>query len=422
MKNQFVHTTEMKTFTANQWMLIDLATQFGNDKDTFEHRLAFGRELFEEIKFGSDMTHWIAEADEPALFTKGIIAVEDVLAGKPTGHVIGHDAAASGPQLLSVLTHCKTGMINTGALNTGETPDLYTTIYGEMPNDGSKSRTMVKKATVPYVYGSDAAPENVFGDDKELFTEAYQKTVPMAYLIRKILINAWNNDALAHDYDMPNGNHVHLECRGLVEYKGHYGDYTYTYLTSVNRPLIRGEDEGTKSLVANVTHSYDAFVVEELDQRCNYVSDKVEKQILAIESHLALGEHIQSGDHSCLELLHMEKCWKKFNFLSVAGLDYVKENNLYSVSEDYLKALLVKAKELLKYPSFETFSVHDEFKCSPVHMNHMRKVYNQILAETYLSTWLLDTIETLTGKRYTWDEPVDMEIYETLLNSEYAIG
>jgi hypothetical protein len=52
----------------------------------------------------------------------------------------------------------------------------------------------------------------------------------------------------------------------------------------------------------------------------------------------------------------------------------------------------------------------------------MREVYNQIIAESYLSTWLLDVIEDLTGDSYEWDEPTDEEIYNQLLDSDYAIG
>lgn len=64
----------------------------------------------------------------------------------------------------------------------------------------------------------------------------------------------------------------------------------------------------------------------------------------------------------------------------------------------------------------------DEFKCGLNHVERMREVYNQIIAESYLSTWLLDVIEDLTGDRFEWDEPTDMEIYNELLQSNYAIG
>ena len=139
-------------YTAKQWVLIDSGSQFGLDKKHFHERLAFGREVLDMVKEGQDMTSWIEKADEPEMFAKSLLTIQDALEGKPNGHLIGLDAASSGPQILSVLGRCEVGMRNTGALG-NEVPDLYTTLYEGMEGD-SLTRAQVKNATIPFVYGS----------------------------------------------------------------------------------------------------------------------------------------------------------------------------------------------------------------------------------------------------------------------------
>ena len=426
LNNFMTNNTAMDTYSSKQWVLIDAASKYGMDKDTYPERLSWGRELLEDIRNGSDCQGWIETAKEPALFCKAIIAIQDILADATTGHVIGLDAAASGPQLLSIMTHCETGMRNTGALNTGSVPDLYTTIYKNMITQSLElSRDQVKKATVPFVYGSDQAPDNVFGSAAPDFVEAYERTVPLAAMVRTILINAWDESAYFYQYYLPDGALVHLECRINDDFKGNtMGNYSYTYRCAVNRPL-KSYEKGAKSLVANVTHSCDAFVVREIGARCDYNTKLIKTAITAIESHMESefkDAEYDAGEHANLELILLEKLWKKFNFLSVTAIELIRNGNLHGLSDEYLLALSEKAHWMLEYNSFRIFTIHDEFKCSPNNIERMRQVYNSIIAELYKSTWLLDTMETLTGNSYSWTEPTKEEIYIELLNSNYAIG
>lgn len=412
----------MKTYTPKQWLLIDLASKHGMDKNTYDERLMWGREVLEQLRLGSDGHEFIYSADEPALFAKALLAIKDTLLGQPTGHVVGLDAAASGPQLLSVLTHCETGMRNTGALNSGSVPDLYTLIQNNMQTTEKKDRDLVKQATIPYVYGSDVSPITVFGDDADKFVEAYEATVPYAAFVRRVLLDAWDESAYFYEYSMPDGAIVYLECKINDDFKGTMNGYTYTYRCSVNRP-IKLKEKGSKALGANVTHSMDAFVVREIGARCHYNTVHITRVVNRLEAQLQMTD-IESGERSDLELHKLQALWERYNFLSVAALDVIstKHNNLGSLSTEYLTALLEKAKWLLEYPSFQLFTIHDEFKCSPNHVERMRKVYNSIIAELYKSPWLFCVIEDLTGQSYEWSDPIDEDIYQQLLNAEYAIG
>lgn len=405
----------MQHYTPAQWALIDLATQYGNDKDLYDDRLRFGREIMESIKENT-WSDWLDECENPALFTKGVYAVKDILEGKFTSHDIGLDAAASGPQLLSILLHCRVGMENTGALNTGRVPDVYTRIHENTTIIGVE-RKEVKAAAVPFAYGSDAKPLQIFGEAKVAeFEAAYEKTLPEAYWARKTLINAWNPKALYHEVELPDGYVAHMESRGIKEYRAEIFGYRYTYQCQENRPLKKGE-KGTKALAANVTHGYDGFVVRELDNRCNYDVNTVRYAIEAIDNHLEHG-----SEYEFEPFLNVQRLALRHNFISVANLDNIRMNSLAGADRTYLERLRTKAVGLLMNESFPTYSIHDEFKCHLNHVERMREVYNEIIAESYLSTWLLDVIEDLTGDRYEWEEETDLEIYNELLQSNYAIG
>ena len=80
----------MQTFTAIDYLKIDLATTFGLSDLSWDDRLAW----FEENE--GNLAALVADADEPACFLSGVMAYEDYKAGVPSGHLCGWDATASG--------------------------------------------------------------------------------------------------------------------------------------------------------------------------------------------------------------------------------------------------------------------------------------------------------------------------------------
>ena len=80
----------MQTFTAFEYIKIDIANSMGLDKETYQTRL----DWFEANKH--QLHALVNQAEEPAQFYAGILAYEDTLAGKPIGYLVGQDATASG--------------------------------------------------------------------------------------------------------------------------------------------------------------------------------------------------------------------------------------------------------------------------------------------------------------------------------------
>jgi hypothetical protein len=401
----------MEKYTASQWLLIDAASQYGMDKKTYQERYTFGLKLLAGIKAGKDMESYIDEASEPALFTKAIFAIQDVLQGKPTGHTVGLDAVNSGPQLLSCLLNDSIGMRNTGIINTGVVPDGYTMIKEAMGVD--VERKAVKIATVPYIYGSKEKHVEVFGEkDAIKFEEAYKAILPEADWVRKILLKAWDSKALFHEWELPNGFVAHIKCIGTSMYEFDFMGTKLNFLCDKNEPL-----KYSASLPANVTHSYDAFVVAEMDAVCNYNEGQVREAIDAINDHLENG-----SKYTNTKLANLCKLAKEFKYVSLYAMNHIKQGAMEGICEEYLVELRDELIELLNQPSFEIFTIHDQFNCSPIHVNTMRMHYNKILAKTYKSDWMLATLERLTGDEYSYNKPFNPNIYDQILESDYAIN
>lgn len=402
----------MSIFTPAQWCLIDLASQYGMDKKPFEERLQFGREMLEEIKLGKDMSTYITEAESPECFALRILTIQDILEGKPCGHPLGLDAASSGPQILSVLCRCAIGMSNTGVMGT-TVPDLYTTIYHNMETEKKRSRSQVKKACVPYVYGSTNAPELVFGDDALAFERAYAAAVPMAATVREILLSAWNPTATHHTWVLPDGHVAHVPVTDSIIYEGaQMGTKSYHFIET---QLIT-KDIGM-SLPANVTHSFDSYIARELSERANYDEDHLRSVKAAIADHRANG-----SEYSNEKLLELQALSTKFKMVSIEGAVHVFRNGLKDIEDWYIDALSNLVDACLSRPSFQVRMIHDEFQCLPNHVNNMKQIYNDVLVEGYDGDWLFAVIQALTGRdfRMLRAEP-DEAIRQQIRHNMYAI-
>jgi len=333
-------------------LLIDLASQYGHSKLLYRDRLSFGRELLPLItdtpinKLKDVMGDYIKKAKDPEMFCTALIAIHDAINGIPSGFMIGLDASSSGPQLLSLLTRCLTGMRNTGAINTGEVPQLYKIIQGHM---GDFPIDQVKKATIPHMYGSSVAPKNVFGEDVPKFIAACLKTVPGAEWAKNILIGAWDPTTTYHEWELPDGGIAHVKCITTKDYKGKFNGYTYTYRTQIISAIQEGK--GTKSLAANVTHSYDGFIVRELQRRCNYNPAQV-KMALSMLDHPAEPTHHQLALQKC------EKRANKYQFVSVVALEHICPTGVANASYAYLDKLRALFTSMLEYPPHEVRCIH----------------------------------------------------------------
>lgn len=80
----------MKTFTPFEYLLIDVANQYGLDKKLYEQRIEWAMNNLDKLET------LVNEAETPNMYWKAVDAVRCAQGGIPTGHLVGFDSAASG--------------------------------------------------------------------------------------------------------------------------------------------------------------------------------------------------------------------------------------------------------------------------------------------------------------------------------------
>ena len=282
----------MQTYTGLEYLKIDIANQFGGslDKEQFETRIAWVDEndaYLEELIHSADQKH------QPQ-YLAAVMAYRDTQNGLPTGHLVGLDACASGPSLMACLTGCVVTAKNTGLIGK-KRMDLYTVCTDAMSNIlGSVveiDRKLVKKAQMPFFYGSKARPKEIFvdgSDEYHAFHEANEEVAPGACKLLYVLLASWQDYALSHTWVLPDGFEVY--CPTMVSVietveNSELDGAKVNYIHDVNKGIERGE-KGSLAVAANAIHSCDGFVVREMTRRCNYDINELNSSIKLIKDEL----------------------------------------------------------------------------------------------------------------------------------------
>lgn len=413
-------------YTGAEWLLVDIASRYGMDKDHFDVRIEWAKELIPLVKAATSesmltilMKPYIDKADEPAMFCGAILALWDTINGRVSTWQVGMDAASSGPQLLSVLLKDLVGMEHTGILGT-HVPDLYTAVTVDMnAHGGHIERKIVKKGIIPHVYASEREPKKVFKKEYPRFLKSYKNTVKKAQEASDFMVSAWNPFVTEHTWTMPDGAHIRVPV--LVQQKKTLplGKHTFEFIYEELGTVKRGS-QGTKSLSANTTHSYDAYMLRELNRRANYDPEHIKRCLRRLETRDTACCRSSSDNDRLLEL---EGLFFSFNQVSAVAFEYIDEANAGWITPEYTTALVALAKSMLSRKPFEVSNIHDEFKCLPNHVTHMKYIYNQLICDTYLSNWWTKTAEHLTGTDVSFmADAVNTQVLPEIMQAAYSIG
>ena len=390
----------MQEFTGFEYLLIDVANQYGKDKLLFEERIQWARDNLDVLE-----SH-INDADTPALYLKACQAIRKAQQGIPTGHLVGMDAACSGVQLMSVLTGCMVGAEATGLVDPNKRADAYSECTNNMQMVLGTSfhveRADAKDALMKSMYGSTAVPERIFGEDTpELaaFYKAAEMTAPGAWALLQELLAAWQPYALVHEWQLPDGFEAKVKVMNTKEIRIEvdeldHASFTYAFEQNV------GSKKGL-SLAANTIHSVDAYVARTMHRRLNY-----DPQVLAYASWLLETEVLKrefaeySEDVEDATLQYYLDLYESSKMADVVILPYLTSENVGNLSYNHLKHLNHIVGLMEKHEPFELVTVHDDFKCHPNNVNHMRFMYKEILAELAeadLLTWMFRSILKCDG-------------------------
>ena len=399
-----------QSFTGREYLKIDIANNFGLDKDEWDDRIAW----FDNNEPNLELM--IKKAEEPALYAAGVAAWRNVQKGGVNHYPISLDATSSGIQLLSCLTGDRKGAELCNVVDIGTRADAYTIQYNRMLDktggDSRIDRKDTKNAIMTAFYGSEATPKRVFGEGSLLqcFTETMEEGAPYAWELNQKMLAIWNPDADHYSWIMPNNFHVNIKVMSVVTETVHFLDKPYDVSYTMQMPIERG-----RSLCANLTHSVDGMVVSEMELRCNHNPQQIAylRQTIGMYSH-------GSASVATVEDRLVKELWSHYEesgFLSARILDYITMDNVKHVDGNVVLELI----ESLPAKPFEILPIHDCFRCLPNYGNDLRRQYNQILSEIARSNLLSFLISQIMGRVITINKG-DPDLWKDVLEANYALS
>ena len=250
----------MQTFTGREYLLIDIASRFGMDRDTWGERLAWANDNYHDLEF-------ITNPKEGILYRKAVRALRLVDKGKPTNHIMGLDATASGLQVMACLSGChKTGS-EVNLINDGIRHDVYGSIGAYMADKLGKpfSRDEMKDPLMTTFYGSTRQPAIIFGKGTpalQAYYEVIQTRLMGAWRVLQVIQAHWNPNATHHEWTLMDGHTAFVPVTGTVEKSLEIDELRHLRMSY--RTELLGTLPQSRALAANVVHSIDGWVCRQM--------------------------------------------------------------------------------------------------------------------------------------------------------------
>lgn len=384
----------MLKFTGLEYIKIAIANAYGLDKLTWNQRIKWVDEQ-------KDLSKLISKADEPYQYISAIYAMEDALAGKPTGYVMGLDACSSGIQIMALCSGDLVAAEHCALINTGTRKDIHQTIKDNMI-DNPFTRKNLKDVTMKVMYGSKAEPKKVLKDPKYIssFYTTVRQYLPECIKLLKIMLDSHSPTATEYSWALPDDHVVKVPVLKTVNYKIQLpalDNVPFVHKVKENKPV-----DYDVSLAANIIQSIDAYIARELLLRCNYSSAKLLNTIRIIDN-----------------FVQKEVEWD--GAVSITRAYTLSARNLLSYTIGELCALRKLCNDLLDQPQFEALAVHDKFFCSPNYMNVLRKHTIDIYAELAESNIMENILKSINGKDFKYTKK-QTNLGELIRKSEYIIS
>jgi hypothetical protein len=423
----------MQKFTGLQYLKLDIASNFGLDKKTWDERL----DWFEAHK---DCLHeMLATAETPALYFAGVKAYEAAMAREASGYPISLDATSSGFQILAALTGDRKAaelcnVVPTQIDGVTKRADAYTGVYNIMlerlayddqpaavtlaekaghakPKAPSKiKRDDCKTAIMTALYGSSAEPKRVFGEGNQLavFYQVMEELAPAAWELNQAFLGMWDPEALINSWVLPDNFHVHVKVMAKITERVHFMDEPFDTERKINAPTEEG-----RSLGANTIHSLDGMIVREMARRCNYDMATVSRVWMALDGVGSIGE--DADDQMVMTLWGH---YKESGYLSARILDHLYVDNIDLVDE----SLIIELLNSLPQRPFEVISIHDCFRCLPNYGNDLREQYNLQLMLIAKSKLLQFLVRQILNRDDLKVAPLDADLWKEIADTEYALS
>lgn len=414
----------MQKFTGSQYLKIDIASNFGLDKKTWNERISWFDNNHHRLM------ELMPKADNPALFFAGIQAWEAFKQGKPSGYPISLDATSSGMQILACLTGDRKAaelcnvvkyVADHGGLDfspeaEAERRDGYTVIYNYMVDQIGENakieRDDVKQAIMTSLYGSQAVPKEVFGEGilLQVFYNTMKALAPAAWELNEAFIDMWDSEALINSWVLPDNFHVHVKVMARIEETVHFMNQPFETFKNVNQATEKG-----RSLGANVTHSIDGMIVREIGRRCNYDPERIDQVWRVIESDEPV--YLDGYEHESM-VKTLWNHYKESGYLSARILDHLDSVTMELVDRDRIIDLLGSLPDV----PFQVLMIHDAFRCLPNYGNDLREQYTIQLAAIAKSNMLQYLIRQILKRPDIQIGKLDEDMWKDVMDNEYSLS
>lgn len=399
----------MDLFTPKEYLAISIANSFGLDKQTWQARLSWFQDNEERLETLVD------QAKEPAQYMAGLIALQDVLDGKPIGHMISLDATSSGCQLLSVLSQDRISASRCNVIDTGNREDAYQGLYKLLQDEYGVTEVITpaqaKQAVMTALYSSREVPARVFGSEVHKFWDALAKFLPGAWSLNQAFLSLQDSTRTEFSWILPDNFHVQFKVKGTTavpfRFKGE--EYTAHIKTIAPKAMDR-------SIGANVIHSVDGYINREMVARCNYDPEQVKKVQHILFTAWDAPMHIEDSEEN-KTVLQLQMLYQKTGVMSARILQYINEENVFLVEREKILELINSLPE----KPFQVLSLHDCFKVLPNYGNDLRIQYNTILASlanSRITAYLINSI----AKAKVFDNTGDPEFAKDIMNANYSLS
>jgi hypothetical protein len=174
------------------------------------------------------------------------------------------DSTNSGVQVMSIIAKDPISAATCNIVNTGRREDLYGKILDALKGV-TLSRDEIKEVIIPMLYGSVKEPMRVFkGEELEAFTHAVESTIPALGDCREVFSSCWDPNATSHSWVLPDGHVAYVPVLDVFEMKVDSSELCHRFTYQVKEQCT---SENYTSLLANIVHSIDAYVVREMVRR-----------------------------------------------------------------------------------------------------------------------------------------------------------
>lgn len=252
----------METFTGREYLLIDIANNYGLDREEWSTRLTWVQDNMNDLEY-------IDTAKNPILYRKAIRALRIVDSGRPTNHIMGLDATASGVQIMACMSGCHKTGYEVNLVSDGIRHDLYGSIgrymNGKIVRDVPFIRDDLKDPIMTTFYGSTAQPKRIFGDgtpELHAYYTVLRERLPGALATLNVIQQFWQPTVTHHEWTLPDGHTAFVPVTGTAEKSLEIDELNH--LRMAYRTQVLGTRTQSRALAANVVHSVDAWVCRQM--------------------------------------------------------------------------------------------------------------------------------------------------------------